>query len=294
MQGRRRRQAGMGVPRTDCHLNARWQDRRPSLCRAELGIQRWHRRGRQSRRQRPRRDFERHPLAEDRRDFPARQRHPLRRHDGAADQYARWNVSRAVRQGRRHPQRALLRGLSVPAQGLKQERRGWPERSQPMTKKRIISKWIKGGSHQASAIAFSIAESAAPALAPSGPPACAMSGRPPPPLPPSTCEATRARSTALKREVRSLVTPTTTPALPSPVTPTMATTPLPSCFLPSSARLLRSFISMPSTERANSFTSPTSRTPAAPAATPLAAEAPPPIASFLRASARSRSSFLRS
>src|SRR5258708_39469593 len=50
---------------------------------------------------------------------------------------------------------------------------------------------------QASAIAFSIADSAAPALAPSGPPAWAMSGRPPPPLPPSTTEATRARSTAL-------------------------------------------------------------------------------------------------
>jgi hypothetical protein len=49
----------------------------------------------------------------------------------------------------------------------------------------------------APAIAFSIAESAASALAPSGPPACAMSGRPPPPLPPSASEATRTRSTAL-------------------------------------------------------------------------------------------------
>ena len=36
-------------------------------------------------------------------------------------------------------------------------------------------------------MAFSIADSAASALAPSGPPACAMSGRPPPPLPPSAC-----------------------------------------------------------------------------------------------------------
>src|SRR5260370_982310 len=123
-----------------------------------------------------------------------------------------------------------------------------------------------------------MAESAASALAPSGPPACAISGRPPPPLPPSTCEATRARSTALKREVRSLVTPTTTPALPSPVTPTIATTPEPSCFLPSSARLLRSFISIPSTARAISLTLPTSRPPAAPAADPLDAAAPPPIA----------------
>ena len=56
-------------------------------------------------------------------------------------------------------------------------------------------------------------------------------------------------STALKRDVRSAVTPTTTPALPSSVTPTMATTPEPSCFLPSSARLFRSFISMPCTAR---------------------------------------------
>src|SRR3981189_2201352 len=55
-----------------------------------------------------------------------------------------------------------------------------------------------GGRHrQALSIAFSIAASAAAALAPSGPPACAMSGRPPPPLPPSASEATRTRSTAL-------------------------------------------------------------------------------------------------
>src|SRR3954467_3528907 len=80
-------------------------------------------------------------------------------------------------------------------------------------------------------IAFSIADSAAFALAPSGPPACAMSGRPPPPLPPSASEARRTRLTALKREVRSAVTPTTTPALPSSVTPTIATTPEPICFL---------------------------------------------------------------
>src|SRR6476620_1008513 len=66
---------------------------------------------------------------------------------------------------------------------------------------------------QAPAIACSIADSAALALAPSGPPACAMSGRPPPPLPPSASEAILTRFTALKRAVRSAVTPTTTPAL---------------------------------------------------------------------------------
>ena len=80
---------------------------------------------------------------------------------------------------------------------------------------------------------------------PSGPPACAISGRPPPPLPPRTSAPLRTRSTALKRGTRSLVTPTTMPALPSSVTPTMATTPDPTCFLPSSARLRRSLISMP-------------------------------------------------
>ena len=50
---------------------------------------------------------------------------------------------------------------------------------------------------------------------------------------------------------------------------------------------------MPSTARAISLTLPTSRTPAASAAGPDA-DTPPPIASFLRASDRSRSSFLRS
>ena len=67
-------------------------------------------------------------------------------------------------------------------------------------------------------IAASIAASAASALAPSGPPACAMSGRPPPPLPPSASAPIRTRSTALKRAVRSSVTPTTMPALPSSAT----------------------------------------------------------------------------
>src|ERR1700761_7762343 len=149
---------------------------------------------------------------------------------------------------------------------------------------------VARGGH-APAIAFSIAASAASALAPSGPPACAMSGRPPPPLPPSASEPLRTSSTALKREVKSAVTPTTMPALPSSVTPMMATTPEPICFLPSSTRLLRSLVSTPSTARASSFAPPTSRTPLS-AAPP--ADAPPPIASFLRASERSRSSFLRS
>ena len=49
------------------------------------------------------------------------------------------------------------------------------------------------------AIFAAMASSACSARAPSGPPACAMSGRPPPPLPPSASAPMRARSTALKR-----------------------------------------------------------------------------------------------
>src|ERR1700684_170834 len=137
--------------------------------------------------------------------------------------------------------------------------------------------------------AASIAARAASAFEASGPPACAMSGRPPPPLPPSASAPLRTRSTALKRLTRSSVTPTTMPALPSPVTPTMATTPEPTCFLPSSARLFRSLISIPVTARASSFTSPTWRTPSSPARAP-----PPPMAILRRASDTSRSSRLRS
>ncbi len=70
----------------------------------------------------------------------------------------------------------------------------------------------------------------------------------------------------------------------------MATTPEPTCFLPSSARLRRSLSSMPETARAINFTPLTWRTPSA----PPRALPPPPMASFLRASVSSRSSFLRS
>src|SRR5262249_27516143 len=109
--------------------------------------------------------------------------------------------------------------------------------------------------------AAAIGSGAARAWEPPGPPACAMSGRPPPPLPPSASAPLRTRSMALKRPVRSAVTPTTMPALPSSVTPTIATTPEPTCFLPSSARLLRSLSWMPVTDRAIRLTSPTLRTP---------------------------------
>src|SRR6187399_282355 len=138
--------------------------------------------------------------------------------------------------------------------------------------------------------AASIALSASSAFDPSGPPACAMSERPPPPLPPSASAPFLTSSTALKRLVRSSVTPTTMPALPSAAVATMATTPDPTCRLPSSARLRRSLSSIPVTARASSLTPLTCRTSAAsPSAFP-----PPPIASFFLASERSRSSFLRS
>ena len=98
-------------------------------------------------------------------------------------------------------------------------------------------------------IPCSTASSASPALAPSGPPAWAMSGRPPPPLPPSAAEPSRTRSTALKRPVRSAVTATTRLALPSSPVAAIATTPEPTLCLASSASDFRSFISTPLTAR---------------------------------------------
>src|SRR5207344_65324 len=109
--------------------------------------------------------------------------------------------------------------------------------------------------------AASIALSASSAFDPSGPPACAMSGRPPPPLPPSASAPFFTRSTALKRLVRSSVTPTTMPALPSSAVATMATTPEPTSFLPSSARLRRSLSSIPVTVFVKSLKSLKSRRP---------------------------------
>src|SRR5580658_1910993 len=50
---------------------------------------------------------------------------------------------------------------------------------------------------------------------PSGPPACAISGRPPPPLPPTATAALRTRSTAFTLGKRSADTPTTMLAFPS-------------------------------------------------------------------------------
>ena len=51
MQGRQRRQACMGVPRADRDVTARWQDRRPALHGAKLGTHRLQRGRRQSGRQ---------------------------------------------------------------------------------------------------------------------------------------------------------------------------------------------------------------------------------------------------
>src|SRR6202453_821317 len=99
-------------------------------------------------------------------------------------------------------------------------------------------------------IPASTAASASFAFSPSGPPACAMSGRPPPPLPPNAAEPRRTRSTALKRAVMSAVTATTRLPLPSSPGATNATDPDPRLALASSASDFRSFISTPVTARA--------------------------------------------
>ncbi len=84
-----------------------------------------------------------------------------------------------------------------------------------------------------------------------------MSGRPPPPLPPKASAPTRTKSTALKRLTRSSVTPTTIEALPS-ARATTATTPEPTLFFMSSARLLSSFAGMSSSTRPMNLTPPRS------------------------------------
>ena len=74
---------------------------------------------------------------------------------------------------------------------------------------------------------------------------------------------------------QSSVTPTTRPALPSSVTPTMATTPEPTCFLPSSARPRGPWRRRPRPRGAISLTPPTASRAVAARPTP-----PPPSASF--------------
>ena len=119
-----------------------------------------------------------------------------------------------------------------------------------------------------------------PRCAPSGPPACAMSGRPPPPLPPTAADAARTSSTALNRPVRSCDTPTTMLALPSFVD-TSATTPVPSCLPIASASPFRSRAGTSPRLRAASLTPFTSST----------SDALPPVASLRCSSATWRSSF---
>ena len=67
------------------------------------------------------------------------------------------------------------------------------------------------------------------------------------------------------------MTPTTRPALPSSLTPTMAAMPEPNCFLASSIRPRRSFGATPCTTRASSFTPFSSRMRLSAAPPPLAA-----------------------
>ena len=102
-------------------------------------------------------------------------------------------------------------------------------------------------------ICLAIASTASDAFAPSGPPAYAISGRPPPPLPPTAAAPARTRSTAEIVAVRSSVTPTATAALPS-FTPIKAATPEPSFFLVSSIRPRKSFAATPSRTRPANLT----------------------------------------
>src|SRR6185295_502091 len=132
------------------------------------------------------------------------------------------------------------------------------------------------------------ASSASCAFEPSGPPPWAMSGRPPPPCPPSAVTAALTRSTALTWPARSSVTPTATLARPS-LTATRAATPEPTrCFIVSTVER-SSLGSSPSTTWPRNLWPPTSSGPAS-----SALAAPPPIASAFFASASSRSSRLRS
>ena len=83
------RQVRLELPRADRDAAAQGQDRRPSLCRPELGIHGRQRGGRQGRRPRPRQDPEGHPLAQARGDLAPRQGHVLGRHHDPAHQHRR-------------------------------------------------------------------------------------------------------------------------------------------------------------------------------------------------------------
>ena len=104
-------------------------------------------------------------------------------------------------------------------------------------------------------------------------------------LPAERGRATRTRSTALKRPVRSSVTPTTTLALPSSLAPTKTTTPEPSELLAGVGQrlqILRRDAGHDFAEEADAGD--------CLACGPAAVAAPPPSASFLRGSDSSRSS----
>ena len=115
-----------------------------------------------------------------------------------------------------------------------------------------------------------------------------MSGRPPPPCPPSAATAALTRSTALNWPARSSVTPTATLARPS-LTATSAATPEPTrCFIVSTVERKSLGSSLPRPGQGTCGR----RCPRALRRPPCAD--PPPIASAFFASASSRSSRLRS
>ena len=251
-----RRQARVVVPRADRDASARRQDRRPPLRRAELGPCR-RAAGVTAKvlASAPGKSANGYPLAQARgHGTQRRQRHPFRRPPpfSASIPWAAL-VTGACEKGRQLPQCALRRRLRDPAQGRADAPARVSHALIALMTRRLIRR-VPQRLRRAQRRPWS-----RPVRRPAP---CRACRRRPCRRAPRTL--LRTRSTAENRAVRSGVTPTTMLALPSSLVATRATTPEPSCFLPSSARLFRSLMSMPATARAISFTSPTMRTPSAP------------------------------
>jgi hypothetical protein len=127
-------------------------------------------------------------------------------------------------------------------------RRDEPARNLGLARRRLGSGDVIGtAAVQAAAAALASSDCFEPSapLSPSGPPPWAMSGRPPPPCPPSAATAALTRSTALTLPPARSVTPTATEARPS-LTATRAATPEPIRALASSTAPRSSLGSSPS------------------------------------------------
>ncbi len=143
-------------------------------------------------------------------------------------------------------------------------------------------------------IAAAMASSAASALAPSGPPACAMSGLPPPPLPPSTSDALRTRSTAEKRVHQIGRHANHDTCLAVLTGRDQRDHAGPELFLAVIGEVLE-ILDLDAFDRTRHQLDAADIAHTRPGAATMRSQAPPPpIASFFRASDSSRSSFLRS